>query len=397
MLPETFPVLFLALWLDALAGYPDWIVRKAGHPVSWIGALIGAADRHLNKEHRSRLHRKLLGILALICTVACAAGLAFLLQQVLARQPFGWIAIALLASALLSSRSLYEHVGRVADALENGGLAAGRRAVSQIVGRDPEKLNGHGVARAAIESLAENASDGIVAPAFWFALFGLPGLAAYKAINTADSMIGHRTPRHEAFGWAAARLDDLVNLPASRLTAALFALAALLISLIARMFLQLTPHPAASRPPSPARGEGSPLHTPRPDVEAVPRSTVPSPLVGEGQDEGAFTAASGNIGVIKLVNASPRGAVRALIRDAHRHRSPNAGWPEAAVAGALGLKLAGPRSYGGFLVPDVYMGDGRLEAEASDIRRALALSKAAWAVMVVLIAALSWAPLTAIL
>src|SRR5262249_51811090 len=156
---------------------------------------------------------------------------------------------------------------------------------------DPELLDGHGIARAAIESLAENASDGITAPAFWFALLGLPGLAAYKAINTADSMIGHRTPCHEAFGWAAARLDDLVNLPASRLTAALYVLTAF------------------------------------------------------------------------FLNASPRGAMRALVRDAHRHRSPNAGWPEAAMAGALGLKLAGPRSYRGVLVPDAYMGDGRLEAE----------------------------------
>jgi adenosylcobinamide-phosphate synthase len=186
------------------------------------------------------------------------------------------------------------------------------------VGRDPETLDGHGVARAAIESLAENASDGVVAPAIWFALLGLPGLAAYKAINTADSMIGHRTPRHEAFGWAAARLDDLVNVPASRLTAALYVLAAF------------------------------------------------------------------------FSNASPRGAAWAVIRHARRHRSPNAGWPEAAVAGALGLKLAGPRSYGGVLVPDAYMGDGRLEARTSDIRRALVLSKAAWAAMVAVIAALSW-------
>jgi adenosylcobinamide-phosphate synthase len=325
MPPETLPVLFLALLLDAFFGYPDWLVRKAGHPVSWIGALIGAADRHLNKEHRSRLVRKLLGVLALVCTVACAAGPAFLAQRALAGLPFGWIGIALLASTLIASRSLYEHVACVADALETGGLRAGRRAVSQIVGRDPEKLDRHGIARAAIESLAENASDGIAAPAFWFALLGLPGLAAYKAINTADSMIGYRTPRHEAFGWAAARLDDLVNLPSSRLTAALFVLSA------------------------------------------------------------------------PFMNASPNGAARALIRDAHRHRSPNAGWPEAAMAGALGLKLAGPRSYGGVLVPDAYMGDGRLEADARDIRRALALSKAAWAVMVALIAGLSGVHLASLL
>jgi adenosylcobinamide-phosphate synthase len=348
MPPETFPVLFLALWLDALFGYPNWIVRKAGHPVSWTGALIGTADRCLNREHRSGRARKLLGILSLVCIVACAAGPAFLLQQVLARQPFGWIGIALLASTLLASRSLYVHVARVADALETTGLAAGRSAVSQIVGRDPEMLDRHGVARAAIESLAENASDGVAAPALWFALLGLPGLAAYKAINTADSMIGHRTSRHEAFGWASARLDDLVNLPASRLTAALFLLAALFMNFIRPIFS--SPHPAASRLPPHARGEG--------------------------QGEGCF------------INASPRGAVRALIRDAHRHRSPNAGWPEAAMAGALGLKLAGPRSYRGVLLPDAYMGDGRLEADARDIRHALALSKAAWALLIATIGAL---------
>jgi adenosylcobinamide-phosphate synthase len=322
MPPETFPVLFVALLFDALFGYPEWIVRKAGHPVIWIGALIRVADGHLNKEHRSPFQRKLSGVLALVCIVACAAGPAFLLQRVLERQPFGWIGVSLLASTLLASRSLYEHVARVANALETGGLAAGRHAVAQIVGRDPETLDSHGVARAAIESLAENASDSVVAPAFWLALLGLPGLAAYKAVNTADSMIGHRTPRHEAFGWAAARLDDLVNLPASRLTAVLFALAAF------------------------------------------------------------------------FLDASPRGAVRALVRDAHQHRSPNAGWPEAAVAGALGLKLGGPRSYGGVPVPDAYMGNGHVEAEPSDIRRALALSRAAWVTLVVLIAALSWLPMT---
>jgi adenosylcobinamide-phosphate synthase len=376
MPPETFPVLFLALWLDALFGYPNWLARKAGHPVSWIGAFVAAFDRHLNKEHRSRRARKLLGILTLVSAIACAAGPAFAIQQVLERQPFGWIGVAFLASTLLASRSLYEHVACVADALETGGLAAGRRAVSHIAGRDPEKLDGHGVARAAIESLAENASDGIAAPALWFALLGLPGLAAYKAINTADSMIGHRTPRHEAFGWASARLDDLVNLPASRLTAILFVLSALSMSLMRWMFL--SPHLAALQPPSPARGEGMPpLRAPPPDFQAVPGSILPSPLAGEGQGEGSF------------INASPRGAMRALIRDAHQHRSPNAGWPEAAMAGALGLKLAGPRSYGGVLVPDSYMGDGRLEANARDIRRALALSKAAWALLVAPIAVLS--------
>jgi adenosylcobinamide-phosphate synthase len=212
---------------------------------------------------------------------------------------------------MLASRSLYDHVRDVALALRNEGLDAGRTMVGRIVGRNPETLDEHGVARAAIESLAENASDGITAPVVWFALLGLPGLAAYKAINTADSMIGHRTPRHEAFGWAAARLDDLVNLPASRLTGFLFALAARFIP-----------------------------------------------------------------------NGSTDNAFRAMRRDAHRHRSPNAGWPESAMAGALGLKLNGPKTYGATHVDDAYMGDGRREATADDIDRALRLAGVAWALMI---------------
>src|SRR5208337_3831660 len=238
-----------------------------------------------------------------------------LIQMAAGKLPFGWVLTAIAASTLFAGRSLYTHVRDVAAALEEGGLAAGRRAVSRIVGRDTETLDAHGVARAAIESLAENASDGVAAPVVWFVLLGLPGLAAYKAINTADSMIGHRTPRHEAFGWASARLDDLVNLPASRLTAALFTLAAL------------------------------------------------------------------------FQNASLGAALTAVIRDARQHRSPNAGWPEAAMAGALGLRLAGPRSYAGVAVADAYMGDGRAEANAGDIRRALVLARIAWLVMLAAIAA----------
>ena len=327
MPPETFPIALLALLLDAAFGYPDWVFRKAGHPVTWIGALIGFADRRLNKESSSRLARKLAGVLAIACVIAAASATGLFIQIAADKLPYGWALTAFAASTLFASRSLYTHVRDVAEALESGGLEAGRRAVSRIVGRDPETLDCAGVSRAAIESLGENASDGVAAPVFWFLLLGLPGLAAYKAINTADSMIGHRTPRHEAFGWAAARLDDLVNLPASRLSAALFALAAFLLAL--PRFAQL--------------------------------------------ERGFF-------------HASPAGAVRAVLRDARRHRSPNAGWPEAAMAGALGLKLAGPRSYGGVPVPDAYMGDGRAEASSGDIRRALALAKTAWLVMFAAIA-----------
>jgi adenosylcobinamide-phosphate synthase len=214
---------------------------------------------------------------------------------------------AILATSLLSQKSLAEHVEAVADALDTGGLAIGRIAVSRIVGRDPEKLDRAGVGRAAIESLAENFSDGIVAPAFWIGVGGLAGGVAYKAANTADSMIGHRTPRHEAFGRAAARFDDLINLPASRLTALLIVLAAFLV---------------------------------------------------KGADAG--------------------NAWRAVWRDARKHRSPNAGWPEAAMAGALGLALAGPRSYDGVMVDDVFMGEGgRRDVDSADIRRALKLYRVA--------------------
>lgn len=303
----------LALLLDALFGYPDWIFRKIGHPVTWIGALIGLMDRLLNNEERPPLKRKLAGVLTIICVIAAASATGLLIQRAAVRVPLGFILTAVAASSVFASRSLYSHVCDVASALEKSGLEAGRQAVGRIVGRDPETLDCAGVARAAIESLAENASDGVVAPLFWFLLLGLPGLAAYKAINTADSMIGHRTARHAAFGWASARLDDLVNLPASRLTAALFTLAAF------------------------------------------------------------------------FRNASASGALESVLRDAHRHRSPNAGWPEAAMAGALGLKLAGPRSYGGVTVPDAFMGDGREDASAGDIWRALRLAKMAWLIMAIAI------------
>lgn len=269
----------------------------------WIGSLISALDRALNRTNDSVATRRAAGIAALIVLVTITGVAAWVLQGLALALPFGFVIAAVLASSLIAQRSLGEHVTAVAGALELEGLAGGRRAVSRIVGRDPERLDEAGVSRAAIESLSENFSDGIVAPAFWLAVAGLPGAAVYKAVNTADSMIGHRTPRHEAFGWASARLDDLINLPASRMSALLIVLAAFFVD-----------------------------------------------------------------------GASPEAAWRAVRRDAGKHRSPNAGWPEAAMAGALGLALAGPRHYGGVLVDDATMGTGgRREATAADIRRALRL------------------------
>ncbi len=310
--------------IEAAIGYPARLFAWIGHPVTWIGALIGWLDRSFNHEAMSFAMRRMAGVAALLILlgVTLVASLALVALCRIAG-PLALLSLALLASSLLAQRSLHEHVARVAEGLERDGLAGGRKAVSMIVGRDPESLDEAGVARAAIESLAENFSDGIVAPAFWLGVGGLPGGALYKAINTADSMIGHKSPRHLAFGWAAARLDDLVNLPASRLTALLLTVAAAL------------------------------------DRQA---------------DAGA--------------------AWRAVRRDAGRHRSPNAGWPEAAMAGALGLRLAGPRVYGAVRVEDGWMGDGRAEATAADIRRALALYRRACLLLWGLAAAGSLAALT---
>ena len=187
----------------------------------WMGALIGAFEHRWNRPDAPPALRRTLGVVTLLLVVGIVGAVAFLVERGLLMLPFGLLGAGIVASTLIAQRSLHDHVVRVADALESGGLAGGREAVSHIVGRDTRSLDEAGVARAAIESLAENFSDGVVAPAFWMLIAGLPGAAIYKAVNTADSMIGHRTPRYQAFGWAAARLDDLVNLPASRLSALL--------------------------------------------------------------------------------------------------------------------------------------------------------------------------------
>jgi adenosylcobinamide-phosphate synthase len=305
----------LAMLIELALGYPQQLLRVIGHPVTWIGWLIGVLDRFLNRDADGQVWRRIAGIITVLVVLAIVGSIAYLLQHVLLLLPFGIFAVALLASTLLAQRSLYRYVADVATALETGGVEAGRAAVSHIVGRDAATLDASGVARAAIESLAENFSDAIVAPVLWTVIAGLPGAAIYKAINTADSMIGHPTKRYAAFGWAAARLDDLVNLPASRLSA-LFLIAA------------------------------------------------------------AATGLRFDVGA----------AWSATWQDASRHRSPNAGYPEAAMAGALGLSLAGPRVYDGVKVDDAVMGFGNRNADAADIRRALALFRRADAVLIVFLA-----------
>jgi adenosylcobinamide-phosphate synthase len=289
----------LALLLERFVGFPKPLQEKIGHPVEWVGALLTKIEALLNIEDIEPLQGKIRGGAALLLLLVTVAVPILLVSWFLTQFAFGWVINALLAIPLVAQHSLRKHVKAVSKGLGSS-LGEGRNAVSRIVGRDPANLDESDVARAALESLAENTSDGIVAPVFWYALLGLPGIAMYKAINTADSMIGHKSERYLHFGWAAARLDDLVNLPASRLTGLLFAMTAAIDE----------------------RGKG-------------------------------------------------QAALRAMWRDASKHQSPNAGWPESAFAAALGIKLGGPRSYEGVRVDLPWMGDGREELNRSDIEQGL--------------------------
>jgi adenosylcobinamide-phosphate synthase len=312
-------ILLLALVLDAVLGDPAFIYARISHPVAAIGRGIAWLDRRWNRDDQGDIARRWAGVIVCLVLVLASAGVGFVIERILLGFRFGWIADSILMSLFLAQNSLYFHVAAVARALASGGLTGGRKSVAKIVGRDPESLDEAGVCRAALESLAENFSDGVVAPAFWALVGGLPGILVYKTINTADSMIGHKTPRHLAFGWAAARLDDLLNLIPARL-------AGLLI--------------------------------------------VASALVVPG--------------------AKSTDSLHAMIRDAAKHRSPNAGWQEAALAGALGVALAGPRRYAGTVVEDHWMNlGGRSEAAAGDICRGLRIYLAACLLQAAIVAALA--------
>jgi adenosylcobinamide-phosphate synthase len=298
--------LVAGLAIDALFGDMPRVFRHIPHPVVLAGRGIAFFDRKLNRETRSEAARRGRGIVTVIVLVGAAATLGLAIEWLCRGYLLGALLEAVLIGVLLAQRSLYEHVAAVAIALDVGGLPAGRAAVSHTVGRDPMSLDAHGVARAAIESLAENFTDGVVAPVFWYLLLGLPGLFAYKMANTLDSMIGHRTPHYRSFGWAAARFDDLLNL-------------------------------------------------------------VPAPISGL-----LLVAAA-----IFAKTSRPDRALVIMLRDARKHHSPNAGWPESAMAGALGLALAGPRRYPEGLVADPWLGEGSARAATSDIVRALHLYRLA--------------------
>jgi adenosylcobinamide-phosphate synthase len=315
---DIFAILLVALIIDAALGDPAWLYGAVPHPVVMIGRLVTWGERRLNDEQAGEAAHTLRGALLTAAVVLVAAALGWLMAAALQGLSGAWLVEALLASTLIAFRSLYYYAGAVAGGLDRG-LSEGRAAVAHIVGRDPESLDAPGVARAAVESIAENFSDGVVAPAFWYALLGLPGLCAYKAVNTLDSMIGHKTPRHLAFGQVAARLDDAANWLPARLAGGLVVLAA---------------------------------------------AVLPS--------------------------AGGRAAWRAMRRDAPRHRSPNAGWQEAAFAGALGFALAGPRRYREEAVEDPWMGEGRRDLGPADIRSALRLYVVAGALLASLVLLLWW-------
>lgn len=320
-LSGTLASLLVALLLDAIIGDPDWFWRRIPHPVAWIGSLISGVDKLLNFSGHGRINY-VSGLVAILFLAGLAGFMGVGMRWVSGQSLAGSVGMIVLAAILLAQKSLFTHVSRVVAALDEPDIMIARRAVAMIVGRNPENLDRSGISRAAIESTAENLSDGVIAPAFWFAVAGFPGLLIYKTVNTADSMIGHRSQTYRRFGWATARLDDLLNLIPARLTAVLLALCA----------------PVAGCSPVKAFGGG--------------------------------------------------------IREARWHNSPNAGWPEATTAYALGIALAGPRAYGEQQVDAPYFNaSGRRDSDAADIRRMLRLLVAAlvlhWLVYMGLYAALA--------
>lgn len=305
----------VAMAVDALLGWPGALFARIGHPVTWLGRLINVIDTAWNRASDPPALRRAAGVAGALVVIAVSVALGWLLQSQL---PWAWtqiVLVGILAWPLVALRSLHDHVAAVAKPLTAGDTAAARDAVSRIVGRDPAALDESGIARATIESLAENTSDGIVAPVFWGALFGLPGIFGYKAINTLDSMIGHRSERHQAFGWAAARIDDVANFIPARLTGFLFVLLA------------------------PKRSE----------------------------------------------------ALSCMTRDARRHRSPNAGWPEAAMAGALGVRLSGPRIYHGSITNEPWLNEGARDPLAADIGEGLTVYRRAMLLLAGVLAILAFA------
>lgn len=308
-----FLILLAAIGLDRIVGDPPWLWQRVPHPVVVFGKGIDLFEKRLNTGAFTPEGRRLNGVFTIVALLALTILVGMLLSMIFHHLGFlGLILEIIVVAVFLAQKSLGDHVQAVADGLLRNGLEGGRQAVAMIVGRDPKTLDEAGVSRAAIESLSENFADGVVAPVFWYLIAGLPGILAYKMLNTADSMIGHKNERFLQFGWASARLDDLANWPAARLSAGFIAVAAL----------------------------------------------------------------------VRLGAGAGRRSLSAALRDSGLHRSPNSGWPEAAIAGALDLQLAGPRVYGGIRVSEPMMhAAGRADAGPQDILSAICVFYTACSVM----------------
>ncbi len=314
-------ILLLALILDWYVGDPDVIWRRIPHPVVWMGKPIEWIESKLNAAELDGVRARQKGVFAIVGLILIAGYAGVLLQWLL--EPLGLVGTIIevvLVGVFIAQKSMIDHVNRVIVALRNDDIDASRDAVSQIVGRDTGNLNRSQICRAAIESLAENFADGVVAPAMWFGILGLPGLLIYKMVNTADSMIGHKSDRYRDFGRAAALTDDFANWPAARFSAGLVALAA----------------------------------------------------------------------AVKFGWNNGQRAMDVAMRDSGLHRSPNAGWPEAAFSGALDIALGGPRHYGAEEVRETSLNSGRRSRlNLVDLQRALMLFKTTclvlWAIVALII------------
>ncbi len=305
-MPETFAtldqfwILLIALTIDAVIGDPHALYRVIPHPVMVLGNLISWLDARWNRPERSNAARKRLGVCLLLVMITISYGAGFAIVQARLAIPYGWILEVVMVYLLIAQNDLYKHVNAIANGLRDHGIEGGRQAVAMIVARDPSRLDEGGVSRAAIESCAENYSDGIVSPLFWYVMLGLPGLLAFKAVSTLDSMIGYLNDKYRDFGWASAKFDDVLNYVPARLSGWIFVAAA---------------------------------------------AVVPG--------------------------ADAKRARRIMLRDCRIHHSPNAGWPETAMAGALGVRLLGPRQYDGYKVDDPWIGEGPFDLTFRDIKRAL--------------------------
>jgi adenosylcobinamide-phosphate synthase len=311
---EPFAILLLALAIDLAFGDMAVVFRFLPHPTALVAGAAGFFDRRLNRDERGDAARRWRGAMTVIVLVGAAAVLGWAIGEYLRVVRYAWAIEAFLVAALLTQRSLFEAVAAVAKALQDDGLQSGRAAVALLVGRDPESVDDHAVARAAIEALFAKFDIGLIAPAFWYLLLGLPGLFAYTTANTLAAAIGRRSPKYLAFGWAAARFAEALDWIPARLTAVLIWLAAL---------------------------------------------ALPGAQAGQ--------------------------AMRVTLADAGKHRARNAGWPQAAAAGALGLALGGPRRILGTVLDAAWLGDGRARATVADIGNALRLYLATAACFAVLV------------